>query len=55
VEFSFAIIYSLWLCFYPHIYEQQFGNSGGLEPASAIMTYDSSHHLNTYLNYGKAL
>lgn len=52
VEFIFALIYSLWLCFYPHTYEQSV-------PLQQItvggMSCDTINHLNTYHHYGKSL
>jgi Trk-type K+ transport system membrane component len=50
VEVFFTLIYSLWLCLYPHIYQQTTGNGN-----DAVMTYDTTTHLDTYRNYGESL
>lgn len=54
VEAIFALLYSFWLCWYPHIYVQ---NLSSLQPTSGGgLSYDDSQmHLNTFHNYGNSI
>lgn len=53
VEFAFAIIYSFWLCWYPHSYEQFIPLQS---VADSGMSCDNlQQRINTYHNYGNAL